>query len=151
MNCNKIRFCKQRDQYSCGPIALLNVDKFYGNQVTYADLPYYKKLVDCDPSQGTRTRSMSQVLGRASRKGWQKTRDFLEDGCLVIQTGDGIASRSGHYSIVLKDIHGKYVLVNHYRSKGYASSCPNWQVVYWLWQKAYRIWYVDTTIREDCK
>ena len=151
MNRNKIRFCKQRDQYSCGPVALLNVDKFYGKQVTYANLPHYKKLVDCSHPNGTRTRSMSNVLGRASRKNWQRTKDFLDGGCLIIQTGDGIAKHPGHYSIILKDIHGTYILVNHYHSKGYASIITNWQVVYWLWQKAYRIWYVKTAIQKGCK
>lgn len=148
MNRNNIRFCKQRDKYSCGPIALLNIDKFYGESVVYIDLPYYQKLVDCRRKGGTRTNRMSDVLGRAKRKGWPKTKEFLSDGwsCLVIQTGDGIAGRPGHYSIVIRDRDGTYVLVNHRLGKGYASEHINGQELYWLWRKAYRIWYVDKKI-----
>jgi len=145
-----VRFCKQRDRYSCGPVALLNIDKFYGERVGYKDLSYYKKLVDCKLDGGTKTSKMSDVLGRASRKGWPKTKEFLSDGCLVIQTGDGIAGRHGHYSIVIQDRHGAYVLVNHRRGK-YAAEYISWQELYWLWRKAYRIWYVDTPILMEGK
>ena len=150
---NNIRFCKQRDRYSCGPVALLNIDKFYGELVAYRDLPYYRALVDCTPSKGTLTSSMSDVLGRARRKGWKKTKEFLSDGwsCLVIQTGDGIAGRPGHYSIVIRDRHGTYVLVNHRRGQGYASVIISWQELFWLWKKAFRIWYVDTAILMEGK
>jgi len=149
---NSIRFCKQRDKYSCGPIALLNIDKFYGERVTYADLPYYKKLVDCKAKSGTQINRMSDVLGRARRKGWPKTREFLSDGwsCLVFQTGDGIAGRPGHYSIVIQDRNGIYVLINHRRGK-YASEHITWQELYWLWKKANRIWYVETPILMEGK
>lgn len=148
---NNIRFCKQRDRYSCGPVALLNIDKFYGERVTYADLPYYRTLVACKQPGGTLTSSMSDVLGRARRKGWKNTKEFLHDGCLVIQTGDGIAGRHGHYSLVLRDRHGTYILVNHRRGQGYASVYISWQELYWLWRKAYRIWYVDTPILMEGK
>jgi len=139
-----VRFCKQRDKYSCGPIALLNIDKFYGERVTYADLKYYRKLVDCKPLQGTKTSAMSDVLGRASRRTWVKTKEFLQDGwsCLIIQTGDGRANRLGHYSLVVTDKGGRYILVNHYRGQEYAGVEISWREFYGLWRKAYRLWYV---------
>jgi len=37
----RYRYLRQRDSYSCGPIALLNARKFLRQRVTRADLPMY--------------------------------------------------------------------------------------------------------------
>ena len=40
-----IRYCKQRDDYSCVPVAILNALKWQGRHVTLKDLPYIKEKV----------------------------------------------------------------------------------------------------------
>jgi len=148
---NNIRFCKQRDQHSCGPIALLNVDKFFGERVTYQDLQFYQGLVDCKPPRGTYTSDMSKLLGRARRKSWNSTKKTLQGctGCLIIQTGDGLGGRKGHYSMICLDRHGNYYLVNHFRNQEYAALQISWQQAYWVWRKAYRVWYVEQSVLEN--
>jgi len=94
------RFCKQRDRYSCGPVALLNIDKHFGRQATYKDLPRYRKRVRCKYPSGTYTRAISKVLGRATRRSFKKAKQFLQDGnCIVVQT----KRKKGHYYLVMID------------------------------------------------
>lgn len=45
---NTMRYLKQQDDYSCGPIALMNILKWLGHRVLYKDLPKYKQLCYCD-------------------------------------------------------------------------------------------------------
>ena len=80
-----MRFCKQRDRYSCGAVALLNIDKFFGSRATYQDLPKYRKLVNCD-QHGTQDWDITRVLGRTSRCKWPKAKRFLQEkNCILIK------------------------------------------------------------------
>lgn len=142
---NNIRFCKQRNRFSCGPIALLNADKFFGLKVTYRHLPAYKLMVDCTPAHGTLTTRMSKMLGRASRRSWDNTEKFLRGcmGCLILQTGDGRGARRGHYSLICRDRKGDYYLVNHFNDQQYAALVVDRDEIQRLWEEAHRVWYID--------
>ncbi len=108
-----MRFCKQRDRYSCGAVALLNVDKFFGYQVTYKDLAYYRDLVGCKKEQGgTFARGITKVLGNANRRSWKKSKEFLQQGnCILVFT----YKKWGHFYLITTDKNGCFITVNRYR------------------------------------
>ena len=142
---NNIRFCRQRNRFSCGPIALFNADKFCGLKVTYWHLPAYMLMLNCGPVHGTLTSNMSKMLGRASRRSWKNTAMFLQEckGCLIIQTGDGRGGRKGHYSLICRDRGGDYYLVNHFNDQQYAAMQVRDYHIQDYWREAYRVWYID--------
>lgn len=142
---NNIRFCKQRDRFSCGPIALLNADKFFGLKVTYRHLPAYRLMLKCESVHGTKTACMSKMLGRASRRSWKNTEMFLQGckGCLIIQTGDGRGERKGHFSLICRDSLGDYYLINHFNKQQYTAIQVKVDHIQKYWKEAYRVWYIN--------
>ncbi len=139
-----MRFCKQRDKYSCGAIALLNIDKFFGRQVTYQDLPKYQELVDCQPVSGTQVSSISKVIGRASRRTWKSSKQFLSEGnCVMILSG-GVDE--AHYFIMSMCQHLKvFFIVNRYRPDVGVSAAyiaPPQRAAMFL-RNSVRTWYVN--------
>ena len=134
------------DKYSCGAIALLNIDKFFRRHVTYRDLPRYRMLVDCQLSRGTYICDMTRVLGRAWRLSWHRAKQFLHNGnCIVVfmQENDW-----GHFYLMTTDEYGCIIIVNRYPTIG----CPcTKQVVPQaaanLLRHAHRTWYVKKGAR----
>lgn len=48
------RFTKQRDRYSCGPVAILNALRWSGTDAPYEDLiDILQKVCNCEPGRGT--------------------------------------------------------------------------------------------------
>ena len=47
-----VRYIKQRDTYSCGPVALINVLKWSGANKTYKDMPRAQRMVKCSYKEG---------------------------------------------------------------------------------------------------
>ncbi len=131
------RFCKQRDHYSCGPIALLNIDKFFGRRVTYKDLPRYRKRVQCKKTQWTTTQAISKILGRARRKTWPAAKRFLQSGCIVVQT-----KRIGHFYLMVTNGRGDIGIVNVYRN-GHCAIHITPQRASQMLRHAFRTWYVS--------
>jgi hypothetical protein len=54
-----IRYCKQRDSYSCAAIAVLNLLKWQDLKFTYRDLPTIRKQLKTVPGTGT---SLYQII-----------------------------------------------------------------------------------------
>ncbi len=135
-----MRFCKQRDQYSGGAIALLNVDKFFGHHVTYQNLPRYRKLVNCAHPHGTHIQNITKVLGQASRRKWTKAKQFLwERNCILIFVS--WKSSSHYYLMVMEDYDIQ--VVNRFGSSGFKVS--SWYASKLL-EMAKRTWYVSEGI-----
>ena len=61
-----IRFTKQRDHYTCGPIAIINVCKWAGYKVTQKDIKKFKKLTNCD--NGTYAEDLHKALKKLDEK-----------------------------------------------------------------------------------
>ena len=142
-----MRFCKQRDNYSCGAIAALNVDKVRGYRVTYHDLPYYQDLVRCQKERrGTYASNVSRVFGRACRRSWKSAKEFLMSGnCIIILVRQ---KRWGHFYLMTTDEHGYIVVVNKERGVHYPSTVqivP--QAAATLLRHARRTWYVEKDMR----
>ncbi len=136
-----MRFCKQRDKFSCGAVALLNADKFFGRRVTYRSLPLYKKLVRTG-QHGTYQRDMTRVLGRASRRGWKQAKRFLQEGnCIIVDVRwrDG----EGHYYLMV--IHNYDIqIVNYFKNLSTYPIDTKWASQ--LLKQARRTWYVNEGI-----
>jgi len=142
-----MRFCKQRDGYSCGAVVLLNADKFFGKPVTYRDLPHYQRLVDCRPVAGTQATSITRILGNSQRKSWCGSKRFLQDGnCIIVLKRKG---GWGHFYLMATNEYGCVIIVNRYCGVG----CPSAEQV--LPQTAARMlktsrqtWYLKKGIRD---
>lgn len=61
-----IRYIGQRDQYSCGPLAILNILKWAGYDITSKYLPNLRRYCKTDEN-GTDTKNISKVLERYSK------------------------------------------------------------------------------------
>jgi len=139
---DSMRFCKQRDRYSCGAVALLNVDKFFGRRATYRDMPKYRKLVNCVNTHGTRHSDMTRVLGRASRRGWKHAKRFLDErNCILISTK--WRNGGGHYYLML--IHNYDIQIVNFFSDLSTFSISS-QRASRLLKRAKRTWYINKEI-----
>ena len=68
-----MRFLKQTNEYTCGPVAIINCLKDHGYSFTKADLPEISHQVDCDPVFGT-----NQIMTLAYLSEFLKFRIILE-------------------------------------------------------------------------
>ena len=139
-----MRYCKQRDRYSCGPIALINIAKHFGQRATYQDLLWYQHLVDCTRPDGTFSRNVSKVLGRATRRTWAQAKQFLRVGnCIMVQN----RRDHGHYYLMVMNWHDDIGIVNFYRhGETAAKISPRWAAQ--LLRHAFRTWYVSEPITQ---
>jgi hypothetical protein len=62
------RYLGQRDHYRCGPIALLNLNKWLGRAVTGNDLRHHERLCGCRNPNGTSSRDFSGAVGNRGRR-----------------------------------------------------------------------------------
>lgn len=58
----KVRYCKQYDDWSCGPIAVLNILKWAGYPHTTKHLPHLKRKLKHITGEGTYVYMMTEVL-----------------------------------------------------------------------------------------
>lgn len=142
-----IRFCRQRDKYSCGPVALLNIDKFFGRRVTYQHLPRYSKRTKCKPVTGTKTKIMSKILGRATRRSWKKAKQFLTDGgCIVVLSQWEVnGEQMGHFYLMVTNYCNDIGVVNLYRDI-YTAIRVTPQRAARILKTAERTWYVSKPV-----
>lgn len=138
-----MRFCKQRDTYSCGAVVALNISKVRGCHVTYHDLPYYQNLIGCQKWIGTQAHNISSVFGRACRRSWKSTKKFLIAGnCIIILVRP--KKQWGHFYLMTIDEHRCIVVINKKQGVHYPSTVqivP--QTAATLLRHAYRTWYVE--------
>ncbi len=139
-----MRYCKQRDRYSCGAIAMINIDKHFGQRSTYQDLLWYQHLVDCTRLEGTLSSNVSKILGRATRRKWAKAKQFLRAGnCIMVQN----RYEHGHYYLMVMNWHGDISVVNFYRhGQTAAKITTRWAAQ--LLRHAFRTWYVSESVTE---
>lgn len=57
-----MRYLKQRDNFNCGGIAVLNMMKWLGLPATYDGLGYIRKALDSEPDEGTDFQSFYKLL-----------------------------------------------------------------------------------------
>lgn len=114
------RYLKQRDQFSCGPIAIINAAKWAGRHLTYADLRAISTACGCVSPTGTRQRGIDGVLRTLCRVTYccNPTKDRLDKhlkagGAAVVNFGiDRGDEWDGHYVFVPERLGMCYVVVN---------------------------------------
>jgi len=111
------RYIRQRDQFSCGPVAVINTLKFLGCNVTYKSLPLVQRLCKCKSPDGTNPEDLEQALSVFGISFKRKIKPSLKDidnhiknhGAILLNYCISI----GHYSLCIgKNGKNNYTLVN---------------------------------------
>lgn len=125
-----IRYIKQRDRSSCGPVAMVNVLKWAGESVTYKNVSEFKSKwhSNTEDYEGVMPESMTKALrnlgqvrfyNRNNVKIKQIDDHLLTGGIIVIlfsQRGDD-NDRHGHYYLIVGTSGKKYRVVNSFRTR----------------------------------
>lgn len=140
----KTKYIKQKDECSCGPVALLNLHKWLGQSLTYKDLSRIKQNMgwpfDMNPNEeGTPSICMTLYILKHFRKFFVKHSQYkinvrlnrkittllnhLDQGRAVIFTHPAIAHPKDkilnwHYSLFIKE-QDRYMGINYYKNVSY--------------------------------
>ena len=114
-----VRYTRQHDEYTCGPIAILNALKWAGKNVSLKNLKYLKRITKCqcdsDPQcSGMADKDMNLGLKRVGkgifrtnriRAGIKDIEKHLKNRGAVLANLEGIFDRkniiTGHYVLVV--------------------------------------------------
>lgn len=135
------RWLRQRDTFSCGPIALINLDKWRGKSVTNQDLPRYRRQCHCHRPRGNSIADFSRVAGRSHyRLDYHRfKRHLLSGGTAIINIR--WPSGGGHYFFVrgIADYNGcqGFLAVNFHADE--TLTLLSWQHIFALLQRG-RTW-----------
>lgn len=124
-----MRWLKQRNEYSCGPIVMLNILKWAGYKVSYKkDYKYWKEKLKCDRTYGTNTFRYMEAVSKIPNikmytcRGnltFRQIKKALSNGALVLlnsaysfNVGDPAGT---HVLLVSKKTKKSLFLVNSHR------------------------------------
>ena len=132
----KPRYISQKDNYSCGPVAFINLMKWSGENVTYKDINFYKEFLMCDKS-GTFRGVFSvaiESLYNLNVKHVSNPRSKDIDGCLdkggsvvlvySFYDEDEEDCEAGHFMFVTKKCKKTYLC--HNSGKKYSKTNYRW-------------------------
>lgn len=111
-----MRYVKQIDKYSCGPIAAINVAKWLGYKNTYADLAYFQFALKTYCPGGTSLYDFGRLMKDWGGKRMKQpttvkmNRELQNKKCLVIQVSYN--SGGGHFYIITDSKNKKWCCVN---------------------------------------
>jgi hypothetical protein len=124
-----IRYCKQRDNYSCGPVAILNVIKWTdSNWFTYSMLPAIQSVCKTDKN-GTYDNNFNNALKyfeqidyfkvvKARNTHLTRIQEHLENGGTMIAAYKENGYKcEWHYAMFLFDTHSQWTVINHSNGK----------------------------------
>lgn len=143
-----IRYVKQRDDYNCGPIAIVNVLKWAGLPLTYGSMHIFNQLMKTSLRRGTRRSEISSVLKlfkevisfrHKKEPTLDDIRNHLDKGgiaiVLVRWMEDG--QSWGHYFVVDEVINGGiYSVINFTMSKPARDVMTSYTLAEWLAKRA---------------
>jgi len=123
----KPRYAKQRDKWSCGPTALLNVLKWAGYDVTYKDdIGWLSEECGAERTKGTFIWKFDRALRHVSKRHNLDLKMVNAPSSEVLENhvrGGGLAVV--YYSYSLKDSIGHYMLINSVSPSGKSYTCIN--------------------------
>lgn len=121
------RYCRQRDKFRCGPIALLNTMKWVGlPNVTYQDVFRISKMCGCTPPWGTEpsklTTAARQLFGtecviRSGRVTYRQLKEHLSGGGVAILCYFDKQIKHGHSIFIYRVSDYFFWTVNLYVEK----------------------------------
>lgn len=133
----KVRWLRQRDAYSCVPVALMNIAKAFGEGVTYQDLPKYKKLCHTN-SEGSDVYTSRKLLFRDFHVKKQilhptmsQLRKYLAENYMILLRSCTLYS--AHLFILAAATESSFYCVNIYRGHG------------WVPNQNFKDWYLKKT------
>lgn len=109
-----MNYIKQKDTYSCGPIALINAQIFQGK--THHSLELMNIICGCEFPHGTKIRNFSNAAKKLKYiRLYKPTLDKLNE---ILDRGDAAIINHGdkrrHYSLIISRTNNAYSIVNHY-------------------------------------
>lgn len=114
----KVRWVRQRDHYSCGPVAVLNILKWMGHPWTYKMLPALQVVCKCDVDVGTGRQNIERAMAKLGinkkRKVFPKLRDIdahLDSGGIILLEYFW-TEFDGHYALCIGRTKKHYIMVN---------------------------------------
>lgn len=129
-----MRYIKQRDDYSCGPVALINILKWLGRKCTYTDLAMVKRLCNCNQN-GTNSHNMENALRVLGIKGKHVSNlnlleavKHLEEGIILLdafisEDEDNIENYHYFLCVDYDDYHFHVINENY----GETNTCLTWR------------------------
>lgn len=136
----RVRYVKQRDKYSCGPVAIMNVLKWVGVKFTYnTRIKVLQEICNCIPIRGTKHAAFDKAfrrtmellpidirVRRVHRPKLKQIEDHLRSKGIVILNyrwqSKGVKGISRHFMLLTKIYGtGKYFLVVNDYSDGPAA------------------------------
>ena len=120
-----MRYCKQRDRFSCGPVAIINALKFFGVKATYKDVPKYRKLTNCRRPHGVKRKYINKPLQnifkctKINNPTMRQLDDFLKKGYPIILSHliRKNAKTWGHFIFIPRRERDGFVLINEYKNR----------------------------------
>ena len=129
------RFIKQRDEYSCGPVAIVNALKWAGIKATYAHVKKYKRICKTEEDMGTTLFAIHETLAatkvfkivRLYNPPIKRIDEHIDGGGAVLFGSTKIKteeSYEGHYALIVSRSQKRYGVCNlEPPGKSYKTCC----------------------------
>ena len=145
----KVKWVRQRDSYSCGPVSVINVLKWKQYPITYASLPALRKLCKCHPATGTDKEDLEaalRVLGirfkRTMGPTMKEIDQHLSKGGVVLIN---YCITVGHYALCVGRSNKTYTMVNAYDDFTLSTLARNevkYMLEWWLDGQEHWVWFI---------
>ena len=126
-----VKYIKQPNLSSCGPVSVLNLGKHLGRPFTLKDLPYLKKICKTN-KDGTDPEMVSKALKINKFNFLYKNKISLNQlhkalkvapviigYCKVVKEGEKL-QMEGHYMLIIKSSKTSFTVVNYVSDKNYS-------------------------------
>jgi hypothetical protein len=117
------RFIKQRDNYSCGPVAIVNALKWAGVRATYAHVTLYSILCETEKDIGTQISALHKALTltkafkvvRLYNPSIKRIDEHVDGGGAVLFASTTVLTEEdyeGHYALIVSRSPKKFGICN---------------------------------------
>lgn len=161
----QVRYVKQRDKYSCGPVAVMNVLKWVGVEFNYQErIDVMRRVCECRPPNGTKHAAFDRALRITAellpvdlrvrlvyKPKLGQIEEHLRAGGIIVlnyrwrRGGEG----ARHFMLVTKisDTGRSFLVVNDHRSGRAArritrTKFKNWNLRYQRTDQSYKAWFI---------
>ena len=120
-----IRYLRQRDNYNCGPVAIINALKFFGERATQKDISRIAKIVNCKSPHGTSPKNMNKGINKIFK--CEKMEDpTMRDIDQILLNGNPVilnyliqenGERWGHYIFIPRRETDGFIIINENKNR----------------------------------
>lgn len=144
-----IRYVKQRDKSSCGPLALLNALKWAGSPVTTKDLKMLRSLVSHTRKRGTSHIHFDNALDKCFFNYYltpkmREIEQHIKRGYIVIALGIHPAGGGGHFFLITNVSKGGKIfeVVNMWSNIKVVTKIGRKRLKTYLTDKRSKVWHI---------